>query len=399
MPLSAGTQLGHYEILAPIGAGGMGEVYKARDTSLNRDVAIKVLPDVLANDTTRMERFHREAQVLAQVNHPNICTIHGVEKSEGVYALVMELVEGPTLADRLETGPMPLEEALPVARQIAEALEAAHESGIVHRDLKPANVKVRPDGTVKVLDFGLAKALEGDPASMDPATSPTLTIAATQVGVILGTASYMSPEQASGKPVDRRADCWSFGVVLWEMLSARKLFEGETVSHTLADVLRAEVDFSVIPDDTPPGIRRLLRRCLERNPKRRLQAIGEARIAIDEYLGDPAGASVLMEAPAAVPQPVDGKALPWMVAVGLLAAALAVSLVGWWRDVQPVEQPLAQFDVDLGSDIWVAATGGPSVTLSPDGRRLVFGSGGMGRTTLFTRELSQPQPTVLSGTE
>src|SRR4051795_11955905 len=242
----------------------MGEVYRATDGNLKRSVAIKVLPASLAGDADRLARFQREAEVLAALNHPNIAHIHGLEKSDGTIALVMELVEGPTLADRIVDGAIPLDEALPIARQIAEALEAAHEKGIVHRDLKPANVKITPEGTVKVLDFGLAKAPEAA-AQAAVANSPTLTIRATQAGLILGTAGYMSPEQAAGKPVDRRADIWAFGVVLWEMLTGGPLFHGETISHTLADVLRAPIDLEVLPKSTPQSIRALLTRCLDRD--------------------------------------------------------------------------------------------------------------------------------------
>ncbi|MCP5115239.1 MAG: serine/threonine protein kinase, partial [bacterium] len=234
-----GNSISHYEITGKLGEGGMGVVYRARDTKLDREVAIKVLPEDLARDRTRMERFRREARLLAQLNHPNIASIYGVEESDGVFALVMELAEGSTLADRLATGPLPGDEVIPVAKQIAEALEAAHEKGIIHRDLKPANIKVDPEGNVKVLDFGLAKALEDDAPSGQPADSPTLTAAATKVGVILGTAGYMSPEQARGRPADKRSDIWSFGVVLYEMLTGRQLFAGETVSDSLASVLKS----------------------------------------------------------------------------------------------------------------------------------------------------------------
>src|ERR1700693_3146678 len=254
MPLMAGTTLGSYEILAPLGAGGMGEVYRAKDTKLDRQVAIKILPDALATDPDRLARFEREAKVLAPLNHPNIAQIYGVEER----ALVMELVEGETLH-----GPLPIETALNYARQIADALEAAHEKGITHRDLKPANVMITPAGVIKVLDFGLA-AVAQDPASgsADPSNSPTLTMRATQAGMIMGTAAYMSPEQASGKPVDKRSDIWSFGVVLWEMLTGQLLFRGETISHTLADVLRGDIDYNKLPQETPAAVRDLLRRCL-----------------------------------------------------------------------------------------------------------------------------------------
>ncbi len=292
MSLVAGTTLGSYEILALLGAGGMGEVYRAHDTKLNRDVAIKVLLPAVANDPDRLARFSREAQVLASLNHPNIAHIHGLEESEGVRALVMELVEGPTLAERIAQGAIPLDEALPIARQIAEALEAAHEQGIIHRDLKPANIKVRPDGTVKVLDFGLAKAID-QAASRRPqadlANSPTLSIHATEAGLILGTAAYMSPEQARGSTVDRRADLWAFGVVLYEMLTGTRLFQGATISDTLAAVLTKEPDWTALPAQTPVSIRTLLRRCLEKDRKRRLPDAAVARLEIDDAQMAPSG--------------------------------------------------------------------------------------------------------------
>ena len=257
MSLSPGTRLGPYEILAPLGAGGMGEVYRARDTRLGREVAVKVLPQTLAADPERMARFEREARLLASLNHTNIAAVHGLEESSSTRALVMELVEGSTLAERLERGALGLDEALPIARQIAEALEFAHERGIIHRDLKPANVKLRPDGAVKVLDFGLAKALEGDggeASAVDLAHSPTLTQQMTGANVILGTAAYMSPEQAKGKSADRRADIWAFGVVLFEMLTGRQLFQGETASETLAAVMKDEVQWDRLPAEAPRAL-------------------------------------------------------------------------------------------------------------------------------------------------
>src|SRR3984957_2729833 len=281
MPINSGQRLGSYEILAPIGAGGMGEVYRAKDTKLKREVALKVLPDSFAGDPERMARFQREAEVLASLNHPNIAAIYGVEER----ALVMELVPGGPLQ-----GPLPLETALNYARQIADALEAAHEKGIVHRDLKPTNIMITPAGVVKVLDFGLAAVPQAPvETASDPRHSPTLTMAGTQAGMIMGTAAYMSPEQAAGKPVDKRADIWSFGVVLWEMLTGQHLFTGETVSHTLADVLRAPIEFDKLPKETPNSIRDLLRRCLDRDVKSRLRDIGEARVVIGRYLADPVG--------------------------------------------------------------------------------------------------------------
>ncbi|HSE36103.1 MAG TPA: serine/threonine-protein kinase, partial [Blastocatellia bacterium] len=278
--LSVNPIISHYHILSKLGAGGMGEVYRARDTKLNRDVAIKILPEAFAQDEERIGRFKREAQVLASLNHPNIAAIYGIEESDGIRALVMELVEGPTLADRIAAGPIPLGEALTIARQIAEALELAHERGIIHRDLKPANVKLTLDDKVKVLDFGLAKLSSNEAPGNDLSHSPTM-IQGTQAGIILGTAPYMSPEQAKGKIVDKRADVWAFGCLLFEMLSGKQTFSGETLTDTLASVVRAEPDWAALPRGTPDAIRRLLRRCLTKDQKTRLRDIGEARITIE----------------------------------------------------------------------------------------------------------------------
>src|SRR5215813_11602195 len=300
MRVGPGTKLGHYEVGALIGVGGMGEVYRARDTKLKREVAIKVLPDSFADDPSRMARFQREAEVLASLNHPNIATIHGVEEG----ALAMELVEGETLS-----GPLPLETALNYAKQIAEALEYAHDRGVIHRDLKPANIKITPDGLVKLLDFGLAKATDDPTAPADASNSPTLTLGATSVGVILGTAAYMSPEQASGKVADRRSDIWSFGAVLYEMLSGKQTFAGESVSDTLASVLKVDPDWSALPQDTPASIVRLVQRCLTRDRKQRLQAIGEARIVIEDQLANPQS-----EAEVAQGAEAPTSKLPWVVA-------------------------------------------------------------------------------------
>ena len=288
MSLRSGTHIGAYVIADALGAGGMGEVYRARDTQLGRDVAIKILPEAFAADAERVARFQREAKVLASLNHPNIAIIHGLERADGAYALVMELVEGEDLSQRIARGAIPIDEALPIARQIAEALEAAHEQGIVHRDLKPANIKVRPDGTVKVLDFGLAKladpvgaGLQTGPSALSQ--SPTITTPAmTMAGVILGTAAHMSPEQARGTAVDKRADVWAFGCVLYEMLTAKRAFAGDEISDTLAFIITKEPDWTALPAKTPPGITRLLRRCLEKEPKERLRDIGDARIDINE---------------------------------------------------------------------------------------------------------------------
>jgi len=268
MPLNPNARLGPYEIVAPLGAGGMGEVYRAKDSRLDREVAIKVLPEAFARDPERMARFQREAKVLASLNHPNIAGIYGFEEVESQRFLVMELVEGATLADRLRDGALTVEDALTISRQIAEALEAAHERGIIHRDLKPANVKITPDGVVKVLDFGLAKAMSEDDASTtDIVHSPTVTARHTRPGVILGTAAYMSPEQARGRPVDRRTDIWSFGVVLYECLSGQKPFEGETATDLVAKILEREPDWNPLSDGTPPNVRMLLQRCLQKDRK------------------------------------------------------------------------------------------------------------------------------------
>ena len=326
----SGRQIGSYQIVSRLGVGGMGEVYRARDAKLNRDIALKVLPDLFALDRDRLARFTREAQLLASLNHPNIAAIYGVEESTpspgsgqtAMRALVLELVEGPTLADRIARGPIPLDEALPIARQIAEALEAAHEQGIIHRDLKPTNIKLRPDGTVKVLDFGLAKAMEPVGRAPNVSQSPTITTPAmTQAGTILGTAAYMSPEQARGKPVDRRADIWAFGVVLFEMLSGQRAFDGETTSDVLAKVMEREPDWRALPSATPTRLRELLRRSLTKDPRARLRDIGEARVQIEVLLS---GAAEDVAVPA-IPQPVSlwQRTLPWASA-GALAIALAL---------------------------------------------------------------------------
>ena len=276
-----GQTLSHFKITAKLGEGGMGEVYRAEDTKLGREVAIKVLPGAFTEDVERLARFEREAKVLASLSHPNIAGIFQIEESDGQQLLVMEFVEGPDLAERLEHGPLGIEEASAIALQLAQGLEAAHERGVIHRDLKPANIKVTSDGQVKILDFGLAKAWEESPEDGSLSMSPTLTAQMTQEGVILGTAAYMSPEQAKGQPADKRADIWSFGVVLWEMLTGRRLFAGESVSDTLAAVLRDNIEAAELPDDTPTSLHGLLRRCLDRDPRSRLRDIGEARLILE----------------------------------------------------------------------------------------------------------------------
>ena len=294
MALQVGSRLGHYDVTALIGEGGMGQVYQATDTKLNRQVALKILPEAFATDPDRLARFQREAQVLASLNHPGIAAIYGLEEADDTRALVLELVEGPTLADRIAQGPMPVDEALPIAKQIAEALEAAHEAGVIHRDLKPANIKVKDDGTVKVLDFGLAKAFQPDASDPNLSQSPTisLTAAATQMGMVIGTAAYMAPEQAKGKVVDKRADVWAFGAVLFEMLTGQKPFVGDDVSDTLALVLKFEPEWEALPTGTPPRIRQLIQTCLQKDPKRRVHHVADVRLAMDGAFETPVGAAV-----------------------------------------------------------------------------------------------------------
>src|SRR5713101_1083907 len=287
MALTPGTRLGSYEVAAQIGAGGMGEVYRAHDTKLGRDVAIKVLPANFVNDPERLARFQREARVLAALNHANIATIYGLEHSGNVTCLVMEVVSGETLAERVKAGPLSIEDALKIAVQIAEALEAAHEKSIIHRDLKPANVKVTPEGKVKVLDFGLAKAFVGEDSGSDPSNSPTLSQAATLQGVILGTAAYMSPEQARGKSVDKRTDLWAFGCVLYELLTGKQAFSGEDITEILAAVVKTEPVWQALPSATPAKIRDLLRRCLQKNVRQRVRDAGDVRIEIHDALAAP----------------------------------------------------------------------------------------------------------------
>ena len=409
MPLAPGTRIGTYEVVASIGAGGMGEVYRARDTKLGRDVALKVLPDLFASDSERLARFKREAQVLASLNHPNIAQIYGFEdgpsttSGQPAHALVMELVEGPTLADSIARGPIPLDDALAIAKQLAAALEAAHEQGIVHRDLKPANIKVRDDGTVKVLDFGLAKAFDPAPGSGstvqgDVSNSPTITSPAmTQQGIILGTAAYMSPEQARGRPVDKRADIWAFGCVLFEMLSGRRAFElpGEaaTISDTLAAILRSEPDWTVLPADTPPAVRTALRRCLEKDRKRRIGDASDVLLLIDEL-------SAVSNVPAALSAsaPVSGRARWTMRVLVPLAAAVAGAVVAgavvWqWRPT-PAPPAVKRLVVTLPDGDQFFAIGRTFVAVAPDASRLAY----IANEQLYLRPLDQLVATPVPGT-
>jgi serine/threonine-protein kinase len=394
--LNPGNHIGPYEVVALLGAGGMGEVYRARDPRLGREVAIKILPDAFAGDPERVARFEREAQLLASLNHPNVAIIHGLEDR----ALVMELVEGPTLADRIAQGPLPLDEALPIARQIAEALEAAHERGVIHRDLKAANVKVTPEGRVKVLDFGLAKLVEaggaGGAGGADGLTmSPTLSVQATHAGVILGTAAYMSPEQARGRPVDRRADIWAFGCVLFETLTGRQAFEaGETVSDAIAAILKNDPDWSALPAETPPHIRALLRRCLRKDARKRLPHIGVARMEIDEGELDRPSAVVTVR------RAGWRGAVPWTVA-GSLGAGLAVVLVLWQPSRSTPSTAAVRLNAALGASASLSIDPATAAVLSPDGSLMAFSAQPANRQLpqLYLRRLDQLAAVPLAGTE
>jgi len=380
MSLIAGQRLGPYEIVSALGAGGMGEVYRARDTKLNRDVAIKVLLPAVANDPDRLARFSREAQVLASLNHPNIAHVHGLEESIGVTALVMELVEGEDLSQRIARGAIPIDEVLPIARQIAEALEAAHDHGIIHRDLKPANIKVRADGTVKVLDFGLAKAI--DPtrgSSADAMNSPTLSMHGTQAGIILGTAAYMAPEQAKGKAVDKRADVWAFGVVLYEMLTGAKAFPGEDISDTLATLLKFDPDWSRLPADTPPSIRRLLKRCLTKDPKLRLRECGSAIADIDDASQSEiiAGRGDDASAPQTMTSATPRRRTVAMTSVALLVGAVVAALATWalMRPTPVTLQPMRFALVPPAAQAIEIQGFDRDLVLSADGTHLVYVAG------------------------
>ena len=398
MALTEGTKIGPYEVVGLIGQGGMGEVYQAHDTTLDRDVALKVLPEAFTSDPDRLARFEREAKVLASLNHPNIGSIYGLEEAEpstssgkgAVRALVLELVEGPTLADRITQGPIPIDEALPIAKQIAEALEAAHERGVIHRDLKPANIKVKDDGTVKVLDFGLAKALHTTPKG-DPSTSATLTISATQMGVIMGTAAYMPPEQARGKAINRQADVWAFGVVLFEMLGGTRPFVGADASETLARVIDREPDWAALPGSVPPVLAGVLRRCLQKNPKQRIRDIGDVILPMDGAFET------------SVPAPSEGTVAAgtlrlWqrpLPAIGFVLAAAAISALVAWSLTRPAPVQLARFAIPLAADQTFDRADRPVVDLFPDGTRIVYAANG----TLWLRSVDQLEALPIAGTE
>ena len=393
MALSAGARLGPYEVLASLGAGGMGEVYRARDIRLKREVAIKVLPEAFSQDPDRLARFQREAEVLATLNHPNIAAVYGFEETPSASGIVLELVEGPTLADRIAGGPVPLDEALAIARQIADALEAAHEKGVIHRDLKPANIKLRPDGTVKVLDFGLAKMLESEHTASSLSMSPTLNVQATYAGVILGTAAYMSPEQARGKPVDRRSDIWAFGCVLYEMLTGRQVFEtGETVSDAVAAILTRDPEWTALPADVPAHIRTVLRRCLQKDPQKRLRDISDARIEIDEAeSATPINGSIAL-ATRAAPAALRRDRLAWTALV--LVTLIAVLAIVWIRQTGPTVPVAPEMRVDINTP---PTTDPVSLAISADGLKIVFVAS-EGGSRLWVRSLDSVSQRPLEGT-
>ena len=400
MTITPGDRLGSYEITARLGAGGMGEVWRARDTKLGREAAIKVLPTAFAEDAERLARFRREAQILASLSHPNVAAIYGLEESEGLVALAMELVPGEDLSERIARSPIPVDEALSVARQIAEALEEAHGKGVVHRDLKPANVKLTPDGKVKVLDFGLAKALSGDASagldSSDSSRSPTMTRQGTQAGMILGTAAYMSPEQARGKPVDKRADVWSFGVVLFEMLTGKRLFAGETVSDTLAAVLRADPDWALLPRGLPAPVGDLLRRCLEREPRRRLHDVADARIVIEDVLEGrwqpPAATS--SSAPLATPHSSFARRAAVPLAAFLLGLLVTVPYL-WSIRRGPGTSPSSKQPASFRQLTFLAG-GEMAPALSPDGESFAYVKEVDGQRDVFLQRVGGTNPVNLT---
>jgi len=399
MAPTPGTRLGPYQVLAAIGAGGMGEVYRARDTELDRDVALKFLPASFADDPDRLMRFEREAKTLAALNHPNIAAIYGIEHAAGQRALVMELVEGDDLSHRIAHGAIPLDEALPIAGQLAEALEAAHDAGVIHRDLKPANIKVRADGTVKVLDFGLAKAMDpGTSGPQDPINSPTMTARATAMGMILGTAAYMAPEQAKGKLVDKRADIWAFGVVLHEMLSGQHLFLADTIPETLAHVMTRPVDLGALPATTPRRVRELIARCLEKDSKRRLRDIGEARLILDDPTldSDPTPSSSA-DAPVTPATPGWQRALPWAI------AALAVAVAGWTylgagRGGTALPDEVTYLDIGSPPDVEFVRLLNGGYAISPDGRTIAMIGVKDNARRLFIRSLDRAEATEIPDT-
>jgi serine/threonine protein kinase/Tol biopolymer transport system component len=390
MALTSGAKLGPYEIVAPLGAGGMGEVYRATDLKLGRDIALKVILQEFAQDAQLMARFQHEAQVLASLNHTNIASLYGLEESGGVRALVMELVEGPTLAERIREGAIPIEEALPIAKQITEALEYAHERGIIHRDLKPANIKLTADGKVKVLDFGLAKALQGDASPRNISNSPTLTMSATKVGMILGTAAYMSPEQAKGKTVDRRTDIWSFGAVLFEMLTGRQMFVGETATDIMAAVVRAEPDWTILPKGVPRRIRELLHRCLLKDEKRRLRDIGDARLDLDDALDTTPDATSMPP-----PNPLR-RALPWAIAGAALV--IAASTLFHRSGIDTASREVMSLEITYPANVEPVSGIQGGFAVSPDGRAVAMIGVRDGVRSLNVRRLDRAEATEINDT-
>ena len=390
MTLTSGTKLGSYEVQSPLGAGGMGEVYRARDSKLNRDIALKVLPELFAKDAERMARFQREAQLLASLNHPNIGVIHGCLEADGTDVLVLELVEGEDLAQRLKRGALPPEEAMALAKQIAAGLEAAHDKGIVHRDLKPGNIKITKDGTAKILDFGLAKALEDAPEARDLRTSPTVSIAETRAGIVLGTAAYMSPEQARGQAVDKRTDIWAFGAVLFEMLTGKNTFAGDSVSDTLAAILRSDPDWSLLPPSVSPGIRASLRHCLERDPKKRLRDIGDLRLVLEE--AEKAGASSDVTPPANAVK----RLAPWAIAA--VSVFVAVWMLLSRSRTETATHGVTHLDLSYPQGVEPVYDLPGGFTVSPDGRMVAMIGVKDGVRRLYVRRLDRPEPVEIPGT-
>ena len=386
-----GKTLGNFEITNQLGKGGMGEVYQAIDRKLGRDVAIKVLPEEFAKDTDRVARFQREAKLLASLNHPNIAAIYGLEESGGTNFLVLELVEGQTLADRIKAGSIPVEESLKLALQIAEALEAAHEKGVIHRDLKPANIKVTPEGKVKVLDFGLAKAFAGEQAELNLSNSPTLSNAATQQGVILGTAAYMSPEQARGKVVDKRADIWAFGCVLYEMLTGQQTWSGATVTDIIAAALAKDPDFTKLPSSLHPRIRELLSRCLQKDPAERSRDVGDVRIEIKKILADPGGVLVQPVA-GAEPRARMRNILQWIAALVLMAVIAGVAV---WKLKPPEQKNVIRFDCELPEGQQFYDLASYMLAVSPDGKQFVYCT----TKGLYLRSMNELSAKFIPGTE
>ena len=386
-----GKQLAHYEIVSQLGKGGMGEVYHARDTKLGRDVALKLLPDEVTNDLERVARFRREAKVLASLNHPGIASLFDLEEADGRVFLIMELAEGEDMSERLARGAISVDQALPMALQISEALEAAHEKGIVHRDLKPANVMLLQTGRTKLLDFGLARAYQNEDASGDPMMSPTITAAMTQAGVILGTAAYMSPEQARGKSVDRQSDVWAFGVLLFEMLTGHRLFEGETISDSIGAILHREPDWNLLPANTPPQVHQLLRRCLARELDQRLKDIGDARVAISDAMSDPSGASFGLAAPAA-----GATGRGWLVAVVVALVGLAAGyFIGGGTQSESTPPPYRVLDLGVELAPGDRQSDGVTAAIAPDGHAVAYAHDGM----IEVQDLAELKPRKLAGSE